>query len=173
MHLDYEITEEDFVDGQRLAIKNSSFRSVRWTLYVLPAFGVFLLLDLIYFGARQGISLRQVPGLAFGLFFSLFMLSLPLRSKRTQRKMYAKSTSMHGPLSLDVDDEGIRFSGRTFSSNVSWDLFGKFFEDGKTFVLYQKNERIFNIVPKRGLTTEQTTALRQYFELRLRSMAKS
>jgi hypothetical protein len=173
MHLDYEIAEEDFIDGQRIAIKNSSSRLVRWTLYVLPAFGAFLLLDLIYLGARQGISLRQAPGFAFGLFFSLFLLSLPLQSKRTQRKLYAKSTSMHGPLSLDVDDEGIQFRGQTFSSNVSWDHFGKFFEDDKGFVLYQKNERIFNIVPKRELTTEQTTALRHYFELHLGSVTKS
>jgi len=76
---------------------------------------------------------------------------------------------MHGRLSLDADDDGMRFEGQTFSSKVSWSHFGKFLEDDEVFVLYQQNQRIFNTVPKRSLSPEQITTLRQYLERNIRS----
>ena len=163
MHVDYEISEQDFRDGQRLAIKNSSVRFVRWTRWVLPFFGLLLSIFIIHTGLKQGPSVRLLPGLLMSLFF----LSIPLLSKREQNKLYAKSNSLHGRLSLDVNAEGMEFSGQTFSSHVTWEHYGRFLEDDKAFVLYQKNERIFNILPKRNLTTEQIAEIRQYLKLRL------
>jgi len=109
MHIDYEISEQDFLDAQRLAIKNSSLRIVRWTLLVLPLFGLSLLIFLIHGTATQGFSVRLIPGLAVCLFF----ISVPLLNRRTQKNLYAKSTAMHGRLSLDADDDGMQFGGQT------------------------------------------------------------
>jgi hypothetical protein len=96
MHIDYEISEQDFLDAQRLAIRKSAVRLVRWNRLVLPLFGVALLIFLIHATATQGFSVRSIPGLAVCLFF----ISVPLLNKRTQRNLYAKSTSMHGRLFL-------------------------------------------------------------------------
>jgi hypothetical protein len=160
MHIDFEISEQDFLDAQRLATKNSSLRIVRWTRLVLPLFGLSLLIFLIHGTATQGFSVRLIPGLAVCLFF----ISVPLLNRRTQKKLYAKSTAMHGRLSLDADDDGMQFGGQTFSSKMSWSHFGKFFEDEKVFVLYQQNQRVFSSVPKRTLSPEQITTLRQYLQ---------
>jgi len=160
MHIEYEISQKDFVDGQRLAIKKSTIRVIRWMSFVMPTVGLVLLIFLISVGVRQGLSVRLVPGLVMSLWF----LSIPLLNRRGQKKVYAKSTSMHGELSLDVDEAGIRFLGPTFSSNVSWDHFSRFLEDDKVFVLYQKGDRIFNILPKRTLTPEQMAGFRQLAE---------
>lgn len=165
MHIDYEISEQDFLDAQRLAIRNSSVRLIRWNPLVLPLFGVLLLIFLIHGTAAQGFSVRLIPGLAVCLFF----ISVPLLNRRTQRKLYAKSPSVHGRISLDANDDGMQFRGHTFCSKVSWSHFGKFFEDDKVFVLYQQNQQIFNTVPKRSLSPEQVTTLRQYLERNISS----
>ena len=152
MHIDYEISERDYLDGQRLAIKHSSVRMVRWTRLVLPSFGAFLLAFLIYGLWTQGFSVRVLPGLAFSLFF----LFIPLLSKRKQKTLYAKSNALHGRLTLDVDDSGIQFGGPITSAKVAWAYFGKFFEDNRAFILYQKNQTTFHMVPKRALAVDQT-----------------
>lgn len=164
MHVDYEISERDYLDGQRLAIKNSSVRMIRWTRFVLPSFGVLLAAFLTYGILTQGFSVNMLPGMAFSLFFLL----TPFLTRRKQKTLYAKSNAMHGRLTLDVDDSGIQFGGPITSGKVAWAYFGKFFEDERTFVLYQKNQAIFHMVPKRALSAEQVAGFRQYLEENVR-----
>src|SRR5215470_2821660 len=116
MHVEYEISEQDCLDGQRLAIKNSSVRLIRWTRFVFPCFGAFLLAFLANGALKQGFSVNMIPGLVF----VLFLLFIPLLSRRKQKSQYAKSNALHGRLSLDVDDSGMRFGGPITSANVAW-----------------------------------------------------
>ena len=61
---------------------------------------------------------------------------------------------------MDVDDNGLRFQGQTFASEVSWDHFARFYEDEKSFVISQRGQIVFNILRKRCLSPEQTSSLR-------------
>lgn len=162
MHVDYEISEKDYLDGQRLATKNSSVRIVRWMPFVLvlPCFGAVGVVFLIHGILTQGFSVSVLPGMVFALFF----LSIPLWSKRAQKNHYAKSNALHGRLTLDVDDSGIQFGGTITSAQVAWEYFGKFFEDERSFVLYNKNQAIFHMVPKRALSADQVSGFRQYLQ---------
>src|SRR6266699_1010816 len=117
---------------------------IRWTPIVLPCFGALLAGFLVYSTLTQGFSLRMPPGLAFSLFF----LFIPLLSKRTQKDLYAKSIT---------------------SAQVAWTYFGKFFEDERAFVLYQKNQTIFHPIPKRALSADQVVRFRQYLEPNVKS----
>jgi hypothetical protein len=164
MHVDYEISEKDYLDGRRLAIKNSSVRMVRWTRFVLPSFGALLAVFLIRGIWTQGFSVSVLPGMAFSLFFLL----IPFLGIRKQKTLYAKSNALHGRLTLDVDDSGIQLGGPITSAKVAWAYFGKFFEDERVFVLYQKNQAIFHMVPKRALSADQVASFRQYLEQNIR-----
>jgi len=157
MNFEYQIAEQDFIDAQALAIKNSPVRLVRWTRFVLPLFGAGLLAFLIRVVVQQGFSWRIVPASIFPLVF----LATPLLSRRNQRQVYAKTTSLHGTLSLVADEDGLQFQGPTFSSRILWAHFYKFLEDERSFLLYQ-SPHVFNIVPKRGLSTEQIDVLRTF-----------
>jgi len=164
MHVDYEISENDDLDGQRLAIKNSSVRMVRWMPFVLPCFGALGVVFLVHGILTQGFSVSVLPGMVFALFF----LSIPLWSKLTQKNHYAKSNALHGRLTLDVDDSGIHFGGPITSAQIAWAYFGKFFEDERVFVLYQKNQAIFHMVPKRAFSADQVAGFRQYLQQNVR-----
>lgn len=164
MHIDYEISEQDFLDTQSLALKSSPIPGLRWSRVVLPVFGLLLLAALIYTAARQGFSMRALPGLLFGIVFCLFWISLPLLSKQKQKAVYAKSKGLHGRLAIEIDDDGIQFQGPLSSAKTGWPYFSKFFDDDKTFIFYQDNEQIFHMLPKRFLSPEQVVEFRKFFE---------
>jgi hypothetical protein len=160
MQFEYEISEQDFLDGQRLALRNSP--SIRWTRLALPLFGVVLLAFWIQSTAKYGFTLRATLGLIFPLLF----LSLPFLTKWNAKKMYAKGTSLHGNLQLDVSDDGLTSAGSTFSGKTQWSNYSRFFENEKCFILYQ-NTQVFNIIPKRHLSADQINNLRDYFNQKI------
>jgi hypothetical protein len=162
MNLEYEITEQDFIHAQRLAIKSSPARIVRWTRLAMPLFGVGLSAFLIRAVAQQGFSWRVIPA----SFFCLLFISMPLLNRRSQKQLYSKTASLHGKLFLGVDDNGLQFQGPTFSSQVGWSNFCRFIEDENSFLIYQ-NSQVFNLVPKRSLSAEQIAELRQRFEAKI------
>ena len=107
MHIDYEINEQDYVAAQRLALKKMRPAMARFLAFA-PWLGLFLLVFIGQAVWKRAFSTNLIPGLVVPLFF----LVLPFTTRRTIRKSYAKSTNMHGPLTLDVDDNGLRFRGR-------------------------------------------------------------
>src|SRR5260370_42428249 len=119
MHIEYEISEQDFLNAQRLAIKNSPVLLVRLTRWVMPAFGLAGLVFIANATIQQGFSWRV--------------------------------------------------TGPTFSSKVDWSNFWKAFEDEQSFLIYQQNRQVFNIIPKRSLSTQQITELREYLARKLPS----
>jgi len=165
MQINYEISEQDFLAGQRLATRNSPLRAIRWSYRVIPAIGGSLLAVMIFSYATkpQELSLQFMLPVTVGL----FCISLPLIARRAQRKLYAKSTAMHGKLIFDADDEGLRFQGPMYSSQVLWSLYCKFFEDKDSFVLLQQNQQVGNIIPKRSLTPDQIGSLRDLFNRKI------
>ena len=155
MHIDYEINKQDYVAAQRLALKKMRASAARFLAFA-PWLGLFLLVFIGQAVWKRGFSTNFIPGLVVPLFF----LVLPFTTRRSVRKSYAKSANMHGPLTLDVDEDGLSFRGRTFTSEVSWDHFARFYEDEKSFVISQRGQTVFNILPKRCLSPEQTSTLR-------------
>src|SRR5258708_8519942 len=121
-----------------------------------------MLAFLVNAGIEQGVSWRFLPGLLFSLFF----ISIPLLRKRELKRVYAKNTAMHGRLSLAADEDGLRFQGPTFSSQIGSQNFSKIFEDEKTLVIYH-NSRVFKPNPKRSHAPEQIKTLRDYLERKI------
>jgi hypothetical protein len=163
MHCEYEISEQDFLNAQRLAGRNSPVRSIRWSYTGMPLLGTILLAGWIGIAVIRGVSSHW---LAVLIFPSLFLLS-PWFHKWNAKSTYAKATSFHGPLQLDADDNGLLFRGAAFGGKIGWPSFSSFFEDEDGFVLYQKTG-VFNVVPKRQLSPEQVAGLREYFERKIK-----
>ena len=167
MHIEYEISERDYVAAQRLALKKLRPSLARMLVFG-PWFGLFLLIFLVHAIATQGFSTNML----IGFVIPVWCLLLPILNSRSVRKVYAKSTNMHGPLSLDLDDAGLRFQGRTFASNVSWDHFTRFYQDKDSFVIFQQGQTVFNLLPKRCLSAEQIAALREILSRHIESGAR-
>lgn len=168
MHCEYEISEQDFLNAQRLAGKNSPVRSIRWSYTGMPLVGAIILIGWIGFAIARGVSSQS---LAILIFPSLFLLS-PLFHKWNAKSTYAKATSFHGPPQLDADDNGLFFRGAAFGGKIGWSSFSNFFEDEDGFVLYQKTG-VFNILPKRQFSPEQVSGLREYFQRKIENSKRT
>ena len=166
MHVDYEVSEQDFFEAQKLAIKKSPLAAVRMSRWVFPLAGVAAVIFLITAMAREGFRGNMV----FGLLITSWLLFMPLIVRKTQKKLYARSKHFHGLMSLDADDYEMTIRGDGIDSRMAWSNFANSYEDDHSFVIYQSSA-IFHPIPKRMLSEEQIAALRGCFERNIPAMA--
>jgi hypothetical protein len=166
MQIEYEISEQDFLDAHKLAIRKSLSRSTRLIFRVLPFWGLFMFLGVMWPVLRHGFSWKWNMLLPFSM--ALLFLSLPLLMRQVQKKVYRQTANLHGKRTVTVDESGLSFSGPAYSSRLEWTFFPRFVEGEKTFLLYQSNQ-IFNVIPKQQLSQEQIVQLREAFTRNIRS----
>jgi hypothetical protein len=160
MQIEYEISEQDFLEAQKLAIKKHPSRTTRLIFRILPFWGLFLFLGVAWPVFQRGFTWNT--GMILPSSFAVLALASPLLMQRARRNMYRKTLSLHGQRSVTVDQTGLKFSGSGYSSELEWEFFPKWAEDDKTFVLYQSN-RTFNVIPKRALSQQEISGLREAF----------
>jgi hypothetical protein len=159
MYVGHEVSEKEFFEAQKLAIKKSPFRLVRWIRWILPLIGLTTLVFLVYAIASQGFQANMI----WGAILPFWMISMPLMTRRAQKKLYARSKHFHGPMSLDIDDYGMTVKGDGIDSRMAWSNFASFYEDDHSFVIYQSSA-IFHPLPKRMMSAEQIAELRECFK---------
>jgi hypothetical protein len=147
MHIEYQISEDDFVGAAKLAMRTRSKRSV-FTIYALLGFGLLLILGSIVSMIASG---SGTAGLAPFLWGS-FLVSMPLLWAYQFRKQYRKNSLLHDRRSLDVDNAQLHFKTSTSESTSTWASYIRFAENESTFILFQQGNQIFIPIPKRELT---------------------
>src|ERR1051326_7465788 len=160
MQIEYEMSEQDFLAAQKLAMKNLPKRTTRLMFRLLPFWGVFIFIAVAWPVFQRGFTWKTemlVP-LAFGV----LALASPLLMKRALQKAYRKNRSLQGKRTLVMNENGLDLSGATFSAQLNWQHFIRFVEDDKSFLLYQSSQ-VFHIIPKRELTAEQISEVREEF----------
>ena len=160
MQIEYEISEQDFLDAQKLAVRNAPNVTTRLLLRVLPFWGVFVFLGVAWPVFKEGFAWKAemiVP-----LAFATLCLASPLLVKRAYQRAYRGNPSYKGKRTLILNESGLDLSGPTFSSQLKWENFIRFVEDEKVVLLYQSGQ-VVQIVPKRQLAPEQITELREAF----------
>src|ERR1700741_96261 len=98
MHIEYNITEQEFLRAQQLVHRSTSPRAVQWFELASPCLGLALLALLIERLVTGGLTVLLVLGLAM----SIYLLFLPLLSKNRQKQLYRNSEFLNGKLVLDV-----------------------------------------------------------------------
>jgi hypothetical protein len=121
MHIEYDITEQDFLHGLQMVQRRTTPSLVRWVELASPFLGFALLIFIIYRITTQGMSGISALGLGTGLYF----LFTPLISKNRQKRLYRNSDFLHGKLVLEVDEVGLRFGGETRGRKVQEMLPGR------------------------------------------------
>lgn len=160
MQIEYEISEQDFLDAQKLAIRKLPKRSTRLIFRLLPFWGIFLVFILMWSALQHGFSWSS--NMIATLVVALLCLSIPLLIRRAQKKMYRRTANLHGRRTMATDETGVSFSGPAFSSRLEWSFFPRFVEDEKAFLLYQ-SDQVFNVIPKRSLSQNEISELKEAF----------
>jgi len=152
MQFEYMLSEQDLLE----ALKAQH----GWPIRILPFFGGLLILSgvaMIVQNPRQiGPPLGGIvigAGLAFGL---RILVSYTFRQDKRLHDRFVAAPS----------DDGISVSSSTGSSKFAWEAFTKQLETDRLFLLFQGPVCV-NIIPKSGLSPEETDAFRQLIREKL------
>jgi hypothetical protein len=165
MHIEYRVSEGDFVAASMLALRKRS----TWSAldYYFPH--IFCVLWLAggaipspfnHYG-RDETDLLLTLGV-----FPIFMGLIVLRRRRLKQD-YKKMKNLKLHQALDLDSNGLRLTTTDAVARSSWDLYSKYVEDKAAFILYQKLDHGLLIIPKHHLTEGQADELRNLLKARL------
>jgi hypothetical protein len=157
MHVEYDITEQDFLHALQLVHRRTTPTLVRWIELASPFLGFALLILIIYRITTLGVSGISALGLGIGL----YLLFTPSLSKNRQKHLYRNSNFLHRRLILEVDKVGLWFGGQTGTVEMSWMSIGRCIEDQRAFLVLPEKGRAFQVVPKRCLSSTQVSEFRE------------
>jgi len=158
MHIEYQITEDDFASAGRLAVQTKS-KFAAMQRYVLVVLGALV----IACGIIAAMAEQALSGLWAPLFWGSILLAIAVLYGfygYQFRRVYRKAPLLRERRTLDIDDHTIQFKTASSESRTAWDAYIKFAENKDTFILFQQGNQIFVPIPKRDLTASQIDDLR-------------
>ena len=153
MEMTYQIDEDDFVNAGKLLLRTRRGARVRrigiYSCWLILAACLTVLMFLRTFSTAA----------YFAVFLGLYTVLLSSIGWQ-YRRQYRKIPALHGPRTLEADENGLHLKSAVSDGRFSWQVLDRFAENDRTFVLVQQGGRIFFPVPKRQLTPEQIAGFR-------------
>lgn len=166
MHIEYQISEADYVRASWIALRKRSIAGAIRFYYVL----VFVIL-FAFMGTLPLFAVKSVHDFVSWIFPDLFGIALLAYLIFIQwfkfHREYRKSTQLHFQTSLDVEETGVHFTTAISDSRSNWQLYAKFIECKSAFLLIPRGNQGFVPIPKRELTSPQIDELRRLFSTHL------
>jgi hypothetical protein len=165
MHIEYQITEDDFASAGRLAVQTKS-KFAALQRYFLAGLGALLIAS----GAVVAIAGHALSGLWPPLLWGSILLGIAVFYGfygYQFRRVYRKAPLLRERRTLDVDDETLQFKTTNSEGRTTWSAYIKFAENKDVFILFQQGNQIFVPIPKRDLTTLQIDELRSLLNAHL------
>jgi hypothetical protein len=164
MHVEYEVTKQNYVNAASLAARKGSLSS-RLRYYYFYAFTTLWVI--VSLGSSRSGGHWDPAGIAFGLiiFPTLAMILGIERLKFAWQ--FRKSASLHGIQQFDADESGTRLKTSESDTRSSWKAYSKFAENSRVFVLFHPGDKAFIAIPKSALNSEQVNELRSLFKASL------
>jgi hypothetical protein len=159
MQIAYELTEKDFTDA--FSAHRNRNALAKWfrriAVYVLAAFLAMLLLGSI----RTHNIKPLMPFFVLALLWIAIMTGLLTRW--SARRQFLKQPGAHGPRTLLLDDSGAHWRWNGGSGDVEWRNYVRLVESENHFLFYT-SPACFNILPKRSVSAEQISELRDFLK---------
>jgi hypothetical protein len=164
MHVEYQISEDDYVSAGQLFLKTRR-RSSFYRRFVVPALWSVIIVSTII---TVSVSEDWTAGLIICLVLLLVLVQLcriliPWQLRRT----YRKAPIYHVRRSLDIGEGTLHFSAPSSDSTTSWEPFIGFAENDRTFILVQQGNSVYYPISKGELTPTQVDELRSILETHL------
>ena|SRR5581483_10797118 len=161
MKISYEITEDDYLEAYRLTLMSSSrlYRIGKWL--VIPVGALCVGVSILTLAISPFSATNLVP-----LMIGVFILITPWRVRRKARSIYRQAHQPYFQVTAEFDDSGVHLTTPLGSGNSQWEAYQKYAEGPNVFALIMPT-RVSHIVPKRGLSAEEISALRVIIGSRL------
>ena len=120
----------------------------KWAIKVMTGFGIFFILLSLF-------TLLSGDFSWFLLIFGIFLTAgLRIQVYFASKRMYKTDGRVSEQIEYNFDKEGIRITGESFNSRLTWDKIYSVTEN-KDWVLIWQNRQIANVVPKRDIKDEK------------------
>ncbi|MBE1555385.1 YcxB family protein [Sporosarcina limicola] len=168
MEIDYELTEEDYLNFNMFHVKNSktAMKSLAMQRFLTPI--VFLILSYVLSAMGDGSFIGlfitfSITGILWIIFYPKYFYSL---IKRNTKKMIkeGKNDGLLGNHHLIMNDEGLVDSTSDRETKVTWSGIKNFKEDNDNLYLYTSSISSY-ILPKRELNNVEE--VRNYFKAKV------
>lgn len=156
----FTITARDYADALRLHTRRSW--ATRWELklFLLAVYALGIL-AMVLSGFDALLTSIAIGGMLAAPAVPAFTYFVYI--PRLARRVYAQQKSMHQPVEASWTDESYTASSGTTSGTVAWtDYYGWSVDD--RMVLFMQSQLLFQMVPRHGLTREQTDDLIAHVE---------
>ncbi len=152
MRLDYDLTENDFLEAQR---RHGGIRA-----RLVQVWGILLVAAAVISAISHPHSYSAfILPLLFG-FFLLFGTRLLTRSS------FRRDPRLQQHFQAVISDTGIDFSNPTGSTQSTWSAFTRYVESRNLFLLYQA-PHVFNVLPKRAFASGDEESFRGLLNAKL------
>jgi hypothetical protein len=149
MRVEYEVLREDYDQACRAqGAKQTRGRRSRGVGYLAIAAGVLFL-------AAQYNQPGAVPSAGL-VALGLYLLISPIWSAYAQvEESWKDGDRIRQPITLELTEHGLRFSGKTFDSECRWLFFDHIVETRDLFLLYATPTRLIQTIPKRAFDSPE------------------
>ena len=156
MYLEYQLTEEDYIAAAALAARKRS-----WTTNLRY---IRLAVVAVVLAIGAGTSLSKGEGVGASLFPLLILIlifgALYFGRNWFYARTFRKDLNLQTRRRADFNERTVRFTTENSDSTTGWEIYTKFAENAKTFILFQKGSQLFIPIPKRDLNPLQIEELR-------------
>ena len=159
----FQITVDDLINTRRLHYraylksKRSKRAFILGTLFML-AMG---LITIWPFGLKNGLIITVLALAYWVVAYSLMLAIQYWRLPAQSRRHFEQHKALHAPHSITWSDSDIVFTSAGSTTRLAWTDFVDVLED-EQYIMLRQTEILFNPVPKRALTAEQITDLRDH-----------
>lgn len=159
-----QLTAEDLAYAARLNIRQAFFtRSFLFKVIVIVFVAAPLLCLLLFHilarAAEPG-EIYLISALSsVGIILALCGLGYLCAGKQT-RKIFKQHKTLHKPYTFEWNENGLELTSEVGNARLAWDDLLKMREDGKIMLFYE-NEQLYRLIPKRFLTEDQISSLRE------------
>jgi YcxB-like protein len=159
MKIVYRISEQDFMDAQRLYLANLRPRYRRFVRSLMPWIGALVLIIQIAYiilVPERNLAL-SVIGFLIG-FYLIYCGHFAIR--RSVRRFYRNNLHYKHEFTADISESGVHIVTAVDDSQSKWEGFVRFLESDRIFMLFY-SELTFIIFPKHAFAPGEAEQFRE------------
>ena len=180
MQINYILTEDEFIDAQKLYRATSLPLFRRILQKSLPWIGAVLLgawtLRMFWWWPAHYMSQvgpYTLPRFAWDIsgFVGIMLVLYGPSQDLAASKQYIEEPGFQCPVTMHFSEENVRVESETINSEVSWNSFTHCVASESLFLLYLSRKRFF-IIPKRVFTADQVAEFCQLLQKKVPSITR-
>jgi len=158
---DFQLTQDDYAEAQVSHFTSKLGRRFFWVMLLSAA----ALLVMVANGLVDPTKAREMA--APGIFFATMLLLMAwLRSGMLYRRQFNRLKPLQQTIHFEAGESGIVYRTSKGESTTRWEGFERWRESTGCFLLYVQ-PRLFFVVPKRVLNSEQVATFRELLRSRI------